>query len=265
MSKMAAQVLVGCCWATFFFSTSVFAATTGKHATPISTCCPPGHFLAIEDSQESRQGPDGVWTSEEVKAGEQGPIYDAIFTKSYLADKWYRWTAGVVSYNSGDELIQEKTVLDRRRLPYIDRHQHISRVFCVPDKNDLPNIDGLSGSALPSPPYWRDEISVEIRVLAEDQVLQSKGLISLLNVCIFHFFPPRVPSPFLPRWTSRVGHHCTWRRWADQHSETNCSDFQATQAGTPGRNPMAGDLAGTTSPLSCGSTRLDRWLDAIWT
>ena len=33
-------------------------------ATSITTCCPPGHFLAIEDLEGSRQDPEGVWRAE---------------------------------------------------------------------------------------------------------------------------------------------------------------------------------------------------------
>ena len=183
-------LLLVACWAIFFFLPCVFAATTAKPDTRIETCCPPGHFLAIEDVQESRQDPEGVWSPEDsidesgnhhstlsdVKVRE-GPIYEAILTKSYLADKWYEWTAGVDGFNEGEELLRGKTGGQR-----LDRHQYISRVFCVPDKNDLPSIDGLSGSSLPSPPYFATDdqlwqgISVKIRVLAEDQVLQVEGL-----------------------------------------------------------------------------------------
>ena len=66
MAALVVQLLVAF-WATsFFFSLpSVLAATTvTKPATPITTCCPPGHFLAIEDLQGSRQDPEGVWRAE---------------------------------------------------------------------------------------------------------------------------------------------------------------------------------------------------------
>ena len=195
---MAGHVLVA--WAISFLP-PVFAATTAKHATPINTCCPPGHFLAIEDLQGSRQDPYGAWSPEEstiydMRARED-PIIKSIAAKSILAGKWNEWTRFIPGFNAGKDLLEEKTEGER-----IDRHQHISRVFCLPDKNDLPSIDGLSGSSLPSPPYfatkedWREGISVKIRVLAEDQVLQSKGLNIFLEICRSSTFFPgsRLPS-----------------------------------------------------------------------
>ena len=187
MAALVVQLLVAF-WATsFFFSLpSVLAATTvTKPATPITTCCPPGHFLAIEDLQGSRQDPEGVWRAEphDHRRAREGPLYDEAFTKSYLAKK----APDPLGDSTGQRL---------------DRHLYISRVFCVPDKNDLPSIDGLSGSSLPSPPYfatkkdWKQGISVKIRVLAEDQVLRSKGLNIFLDICLSSTFSPgsRLPS-----------------------------------------------------------------------
>jgi len=155
----------------------IFPTTATTIATPINTCCPPGHFLAIEDVQESKQDPEGVWTPdsdlsqpfhESWSRHEELPnaLTKAVFTESYIRHKGYE-LMGLQPWNRWD-----------RRL---DRHQYISRVFCVPDKNDLPSIDGLSGSSLPSPPYyatkeaWRQGIWIKNRVLAESQVLRSKG------------------------------------------------------------------------------------------
>ena len=38
------------------------STSTSPIKTPVATCCPPGSFLAIEDWQESRQLPNGLWT-----------------------------------------------------------------------------------------------------------------------------------------------------------------------------------------------------------
>ena len=74
-----------------FFLPSVFAATTSSPPTPINTCCPPGHFLAIEDLQESRQDPEGVWSPEDITMwhlkAQEGPVYEAISFQSSLAQK----------------------------------------------------------------------------------------------------------------------------------------------------------------------------------
>ena len=165
----------------------IFPTTATTIATPINTCCPPGHFLAIEDVQESKQDPEGVWTPdsdlsqpfhESWRRHEELPnaLTKAVFTESYIRHKGYE-LMGLQPWNRWD-----------RRL---DRHQYISRVFCVPDKNDLPSIDGLSGSSLPSPPYyatkeaWRQGIWIKNRVLAESQVLRSKGLKTTGKTCFY--------------------------------------------------------------------------------
>ena len=249
----------------------VFPATTPTTSdTPINTCCPPGHFLAIEDLQQSKQDPDGDWQrlrlpdnfhapwtpdralDEELHHALR-PRYEdlknaprkAAFTESFLAREWYDLI--------GD---QGRNRWDRK----LERHQYISRVFCVPDKNDLPSIDGLSGSSLPSPPYfasteaWRQDMSIESRVLAEDQVLQSKGLKATEGTW-FPFFCSRLPPPFLPRRTSRVGHDCSWKRWVCR-SQQNSTYVQVNQVAIRG---------GKAIPLlSCGSMRKDCWSDGIW-
>merc|ERR1712032_1034544 len=156
----------------------VFPATTPTTSdTPINTCCPPGHFLAIEDLQQSKQDPEGFWTPDH--SNNEHPWHEAwrqheemtkasqktLFTESYMAHKWYE----LLGLYGRDRY---------RWAQRLDRHHYISRVFCVPDQNDLPSIDGLSGSSLPSPPYFataKASISIENRVLAEDQVLRSKG------------------------------------------------------------------------------------------
>ena len=182
---MAADIIKVLLLTCALFFPRLFAATTSEPPTPINTCCPSGHFLAIEDLQESRQDPEGVWSPPEdytiyhLKAGDEGPMVEAIYVKSQFADKWWELTHR--RYNSGNQVFREKSLTKSNNKGKLDRHQHISRVSCVPDKNDLPSIDGLSGSSLPSPPYfatkedWREGISVEMRVLAEDQMLQSQG------------------------------------------------------------------------------------------
>ena len=140
------------------------STTTTTSATPINTCCPPGHFLAIEDLQQSKQGPEGDWQrlnlpddfhvpwtpdtplNEDLHRALR-PRYEdlknaprkAAFTESFMAREWYDLIGN-----------QGRNRWDRK----LERHQYISRVFCVPDKNDQPSIDGLSGSSLPSPPYY---------------------------------------------------------------------------------------------------------------
>merc|ERR1719234_1837624 len=189
--KMTSHIMRLLLFTLFVLLPRAYPATTTTSATPINTCCPPGHFLAIEDLQQSKQGPDGDWQrlnlpdsfhqpwTPDIALNEDlhralRPRYEdlknaprkAAFTESFLAREWYDLIG-----NQGRNRWDQK----------LERHQYISRVFCVPDKNDLPSIDGLSGASLPSPPYyattegWRHSISIESRVLAEGQVLQSKG------------------------------------------------------------------------------------------
>ena len=238
----------------------VFPATTPTTSdTPINTCCPPGHFLAIEDLQQSKQDPEGVWTPDH--SNNEHPWHEAwrrheemtkasqktLFTESYMAHKWF-------------ELLGLYGMHRYRWVQRLDRHQYISRVFCVPDQNDLPSIDGLSGSSLPSPPYYataQDSILIENRVLAENQVLRSKGLKATRETS-FHvqLFCSRLPSPFLPWRTSRAGYHCTWKRWVCR-SQPYSTYVQVNRVALHG---------GMAIPLlSCGSMRQDCWLDGIWT
>ena len=181
----------------------VLHTTTTTSATPINTCCPPGHFLAIEDLQQSKQDPEGHWTPDHSNNRdpwhERWRRYEGLinkptttkihFTESYMARKWCE----LIGLCSGDQRLETR----------LDRHHYISRVFCVPDKNDLPGIDGLSGASLPSPPYfatteaWLQSELIESRVLAEGQVLRSKGLEATGEICFhFNFFLPgsRLPS-----------------------------------------------------------------------
>ena len=101
-------------FALFILLPRVYPATTTTSATPINTCCPPGHFLAIEDLQESKQGPEGDWQRLRLPDNFHQPwtpdrpldeeLHRALrprgedlknaprktaFTESYLAREWY--------------------------------------------------------------------------------------------------------------------------------------------------------------------------------
>ena len=104
---------------------------------------PPGSFLAIEDWQESRQLPNGLWTQS-------------------------------ITFNSMRELKNH----DVHRY---GRHNIISRVSCVPDKNNLQSIDGFRGSSYPDPPYFASVedkllgLETRSKPLSDNQILQSTG------------------------------------------------------------------------------------------
>ena len=243
-------------FALFILLPRVYPATTTTSATPINTCCPPGHFLAIEDLQESKQGPEGDWQrlrlpdnfhspwTPDIALDEElhhalRPRYEdlknaprkAAFTESFLAREWYDLI--------GD---QGRNRWDRK----LERHQYISRVFCVPDKNDLPSIDGLSGSSLPSPPYfasteaWRQDMSIESRVLAEGQVLQSKGL-KATGGTWFPFFLLQAPA-FLPAQADQ-------QSWPPLFLETVGCSFTAKFHLCPGQSSGTTWRKGYSSPL----------------
>jgi len=63
------------------------------------------------------------------------------------------------------------------------RHNFISKVFCVPDKNNLPPINGFAGSSYPDPPYFATvedklngrETGNGTKPLANSQILKSTG------------------------------------------------------------------------------------------
>ena len=133
---------------TFFFYFLLFK-TTSSSKTPVTTCCPPGSFLVIEDSQQSRQLPNGLWVASDTITP----------TGSMLA--LYNWWLGAYEEYG--------------------RHNYNLRVSCEPDKNNLPPIDGFRGSSHPNPPYFasvddkmrgRESTS---KPLADNQVLQSTG------------------------------------------------------------------------------------------
>ena len=136
-------------WVVFPFFYFLLFKTTSSSKTPVTTCCPPGSFLVIEDSQQSRQLPNGLWVASDTITP----------TGSMLAlDGW--WLGAYEEYG---------------------RHNYNLRVSCEPDKNNLPPIDGFQGSSHPNPPYFasvddkmrgRESTS---KPLADNQVLQSTG------------------------------------------------------------------------------------------
>ena len=96
--------------------------------TPVVTCCPPGSFLAIEDSLKSRQLPNGK------KEG----------SEPYK----YNWDEGSVSQlpqQHNSPMLAHKSF----HRAYDFRHNYISSVYCVPDLNSLPPIYGFAGSSYP--------------------------------------------------------------------------------------------------------------------
>jgi len=109
--------------------------------TPVTTCCPPGSFLAIEDSQESRQLPNGLW------------VQNFTFNSLYQHKRHHRY----------------------------GRHNVISRVSCLPDKNNLQPINGFRGSLYPDPPYFSSVedklfgLETRSKPLSDNQILQSTG------------------------------------------------------------------------------------------
>ena len=140
--------------------------------TPVVTCCPPGSFLAIEDWQESRQLPNGLWV-DSTTVDVLGGLYSE--EKRHITPPMW-----VLDRSPGDSIATSR---DYERVNRFGRHNYISRVSCVPDKNNLPSIDGFSGSSYPDPPYFasvQDKmLGLETRngskPLANDQILQSLG------------------------------------------------------------------------------------------
>ena len=157
-------------WMSVFLPTCIASSSTSSptYSTPVATCCPPGSFLAIEDWQESRQLPNGLWvdSKEELTSGRK-----KVGASSLLA------LDGNMNYAVDD---------------YRDyRHNYISRVFCVPDKNDLPPIDGFAGSSYPTPPYFASvegklrgtfgEVRNGTKPLADNQILRSTGILYIFQ------------------------------------------------------------------------------------
>ena len=150
--------------------------------TPVVTCCPPGSFLAIEDWQESRQLPNGLWTD--------SVTFNSM--EEYYSLKERQITPPMWSLNRGasDNIA---TMSDYNDVSRYGRHNYILGVSCVPDKNNLHPIDGFRGSLYPDPPFFatlQDKMSgLESRKgskpLADNQTLQSSGNFCA-NPCFIH-------------------------------------------------------------------------------
>ena len=112
-------------WLSLLLTTAILASSPTK--TPMVTCCPPGSFLAIEDSLKSRQLPNGTWEDSEP--------YE------------YNWDEGSVSQlpQHNSPMLAHKSF----HRAYDFRHNYISSVYCVPDLNSLPPIYGFAGSSYP--------------------------------------------------------------------------------------------------------------------
>ena len=143
-------------------SSLLASAYASSSKTPIATCCPPGSFLAIEDWQESRQLPNGLWTdSISEKPGRQitPPMW------SFLRRS-----------EDGNATRRDYRVVHR-----YGRHNFILGVSCVPDKNNLQPIDGFRGSSYPDPPYFASVedkllgLETSSKPLADNQILHSTG------------------------------------------------------------------------------------------
>ena len=149
----------------------LFGLALSSTTIPVHTCCPPGHFLAIEDWAESWQDPEGNWIPNigtpaykaqrhmgspiggilrQVKTARERDMLERVYSDRYMSNFFYSLIPrGGLFYNA-------------KRQDFISRHDFISRVQCVQDKNDMPAIDGATAD--------------ESNTLAKDQVLQSKGL-----------------------------------------------------------------------------------------
>ena len=139
-------------------------------AIPVHTCCPPQHFLAIEDWAESWQDPEGNWKPKNtpaqrmlstigspiggilrhVETASERDMLERVYSDRYMSNYFYGLVPrGGLFYNAKYDWDDPK------------RHDFISRVHCVADKNNMPPIDGASAD--------------ESNTLAKDQVLRSKG------------------------------------------------------------------------------------------
>ena len=84
-------------------------------------------------------------------------MVERVYTDRYMAGLFYRNIP--IPYNHHNKY-------DWDDIP--ERHVFMSRVFCVPDKNNLPPIDGATAT--------------EGKTLAQDQVLQSQGFFLQLRL-----------------------------------------------------------------------------------
>ena len=150
----------------------LFGLALSSIAIPVHTCCPPGHFLAIEDWAKSWQDPEGNWKPttgtpayeaqrmfgspigrilRQVETASERDMLERVYSDRYMSNFFYNlMPRGGLFYNAKYDWDDPK------------RHDFISRVHCVADKNNMPPIDGASAE--------------ESNTLAKDQVLRSKGL-----------------------------------------------------------------------------------------
>lgn len=151
-----------------------FGLALSSTAIPVNTCCPPRHFLAIEDWAESWQDPEGNWRTKDtpakraldyvgveshgwghllryrVETAGQRDMMERVYSDRHMSALFYNWSLKPRLFYSA------KYDWDNPK-----RNDFISRVHCVADENNMPAIDGASAD--------------ESKTLSEDQVLQSKG------------------------------------------------------------------------------------------
>ena len=188
------------------------AATTAPPGlTPVTTCCPPGSFLAIEDWQGSKQQPDGIWkdlsdfepehsdsgsgsgsgdsgsgSGSGAGASNSGNSGNSGGSSSGALPQPTPRIAAIKKFRSGQRGWDRDDWFSTFKWQY-GRHHFINRVYCLPDQNNLPNIHAMPGSSYPRPPYWADTLDREFErmtfenytwPLAENQTLWSQGRIS---------------------------------------------------------------------------------------
>merc|ERR1712130_146699 len=164
-------------------SEAILVATTYASPptkTPVATCCPPGTFLAIEDWQESRQLPNGLWT-DSITFNSMEEFY-SLKERQITPPMWIHRSMDPWSFKPGAS-DNVATMSDYNAVSRYGRHNYILGVSCVPDKNNLHPIDGFRGSFYPDPPYFaslQDKLlGLETRKgskpLADSQILQSTG------------------------------------------------------------------------------------------
>jgi len=189
-------------------------ASTPPGFTLINTCCPPGSFLVIEDWQGSKQQPDGVWKY--LPDSDPGYGDSGSDSESGSGSGTHRTGSGDSGSGSGTADTSNTAESGSGNLPQptpkiaalkkfrshqrgwrpsrddwyntlkwqYGRHNFINRVYCVPDKNNLPDIHNMPGSSYPRPPYWADAMAKALGrrtfeeytwPLAENQTLWSQG------------------------------------------------------------------------------------------
>ena len=222
-----------------FLSIVIASASTSTPSgfTPVMTCCPQGSFLAIEDWQGSKQQPDGIWQDlRDYGSGDSHSDDSHSGSGSGSGDdgSGSGSRSGPGNSGSSEESAESGSGNLPRPTPKIaalrkfhgmrghrgwrperdddwfgtlkgqyGRHNFINRVYCVPDKNNLPDIHAMQGSSYPRPPYWADTLALALGKrtfenftwpLAENQTLWSQGRISQDK----DFFQPLDPGDKLP-------------------------------------------------------------------